>query len=89
VRHLHLSVSAWNLGRPLARVSLWLLLKGQTRGLTWSLRSTAPGSVTRQEHADINAARNIRDRCTVLRDSGLPSTSPEARANEAAGKPLA
>jgi putative transposase len=42
-----------------------------------------------QEHADINAARNIRDRCTVLRGSGLPSTSPEARADEAAGKPLA
>src|SRR5579875_1002868 len=42
-----------------------------------------------QEHADINAARNIRDRCTVLRGSGLLSTSPEARADEAAGKPLA
>jgi putative transposase len=42
-----------------------------------------------QEHADINAARNIRARCTVLRGSGLPSTSPEARADEAAGKPLA
>jgi putative transposase len=44
-----------------------------------------------QEHADINAARNIRarGRCTVLRGSGLPSTSPEARADAAAGKPLA
>ncbi|WP_052890069.1 RNA-guided endonuclease InsQ/TnpB family protein [Thermogemmatispora carboxidivorans] len=41
------------------------------------------------EHADINAARNIRARCTVLRGSGLPSTSPEARADKAAGKPLA
>jgi predicted RNA-binding Zn-ribbon protein involved in translation (DUF1610 family) len=42
-----------------------------------------------QEHAGINAARNIRTRAltTVLRDSGLLSTSPEARANEAAGKP--
>uniref|UniRef100_UPI0035E3FAC0 RNA-guided endonuclease InsQ/TnpB family protein n=1 Tax=Thermogemmatispora sp. TaxID=1968838 RepID=UPI0035E3FAC0 len=39
-----------------------------------------------QEHADINAARNIRERArcthtTALRDSGLPSTSPEARAD--------
>ncbi|RAQ94729.1 RNA-guided endonuclease InsQ/TnpB family protein [Thermogemmatispora tikiterensis] len=44
-----------------------------------------------QEHADINAARNIRTRArsTVLRGSGLLSTSPEARAAEAAGKPLA
>ncbi|WP_353739802.1 zinc ribbon domain-containing protein [Thermogemmatispora sp.] len=42
-----------------------------------------------QEHADSNAARNIRTRFTVLRDSGLLSTSPEARADEAAGKPLA
>ncbi|WP_069805579.1 RNA-guided endonuclease InsQ/TnpB family protein [Thermogemmatispora onikobensis] len=42
-----------------------------------------------QEHADINAARNIRDRCTALRGSGLLSTSPEARADKAAGKPLA
>ncbi|WP_262982330.1 zinc ribbon domain-containing protein [Thermogemmatispora tikiterensis] len=42
-----------------------------------------------QEHAAINAARNIRDRCPVLRGSGLLSTSPEARADEAAGKPLA
>ncbi|WP_322480751.1 zinc ribbon domain-containing protein, partial [Thermogemmatispora sp.] len=42
-----------------------------------------------QEHADINAARNIRDRCTQLRLSGLPSTSPEARADKAAGKPPA
>jgi putative transposase len=42
-----------------------------------------------QEHADINAARNIRARCTALRGSGLLSTSPEARADAAAGKPLA
>ncbi|RAQ97866.1 RNA-guided endonuclease InsQ/TnpB family protein [Thermogemmatispora tikiterensis] len=44
-----------------------------------------------EEHADINAARNIRARarCTVLRGSGLLSTSPEARAAAAAGKPLA
>ncbi|WP_176728865.1 zinc ribbon domain-containing protein [Thermogemmatispora onikobensis] len=42
-----------------------------------------------QEHADINAARTIRTRFPVLRGSGLPSTSPEARADEAAGKPLA
>ncbi|MBX5452223.1 MAG: transposase, partial [Thermogemmatispora sp.] len=40
-----------------------------------------------QEHADINAARNIRTRYTVLRGSGLLSTSPEARADKAAGKP--
>ncbi|MBX5451738.1 MAG: transposase [Thermogemmatispora sp.] len=42
-----------------------------------------------QEHADINAARNIRTRFTQLRLSGLPSTSPEARADKAAGKPPA
>lgn len=37
-----------------------------------------------EDHADINAARNIRNRFTVLRGSGLSSTSPEARS---AGKP--
>ncbi|RAQ95068.1 hypothetical protein A4R35_05935 [Thermogemmatispora tikiterensis] len=42
-----------------------------------------------EEHADINAARNIRDRLPVLRGSGLLSTSPEARAAATAGKPLA
>ncbi|WP_352432590.1 transposase [Pyrinomonas sp.] len=31
-----------------------------------------------QEHADINAARNIRNRYTVFRDGGPPSTGPEA-----------
>jgi putative transposase len=31
-----------------------------------------------QEHADINAARNIRDRCTQLRLSGLPSKWPRS-----------
>ena len=41
------------------------------------------------EHADINAAKNIRNRYTVLRDGGLPSMSPEAQAVEAVGKPLA
>lgn len=32
-----------------------------------------------ETHADLNAARNIRLRFTVLRSSGLPSTSPEAQ----------
>jgi IS605 OrfB family transposase len=39
-------------------------------------------------HADINAARNIRNRYTVFRDSGDPSMSPEAQAVSAVGKPL-
>ncbi|RAQ95053.1 hypothetical protein [Thermogemmatispora tikiterensis] len=39
-----------------------------------------------QEHADLKAARNIQARFTVLRGSGLPSTSPEARADEATGQ---
>jgi putative transposase len=30
------------------------------------------------DHADLNAAKNIRDKFTVLRDGGLPSISPEA-----------
>jgi len=39
-------------------------------------------------HADINAARNIRNRYTVLRDSGDASMSPEAQTVEVVGKPL-
>jgi len=35
-------------------------------------------------HADINAAYNIRNRYTVLRDGGVPSTTPEASSG---GKP--
>ncbi|MER3402645.1 MAG: hypothetical protein C4337_04955 [Armatimonadota bacterium] len=31
-----------------------------------------------QDHADINAARNIRNRYTVSRDGGPSSTGPEA-----------
>lgn len=31
------------------------------------------------DHADLNAARTIRDRFTALRSSGPPSTGPEAR----------
>jgi len=31
------------------------------------------------EHADVNAARNIRNRYTVSRHGGDPSVSPEAR----------
>jgi IS605 OrfB family transposase len=40
-------------------------------------------------HADINAAKNIRNRYTVFRDSGDPSMSPEAQTFEVVGKPLA
>ncbi|MER3427602.1 MAG: hypothetical protein C4334_05800 [Pyrinomonas sp.] len=41
-----------------------------------------------EDHSDINAARNIRNRYTVSRDGGPLSTGPEARAS-AAGKPPA
>ncbi|MDI9612104.1 MAG: zinc ribbon domain-containing protein, partial [Acidobacteriota bacterium] len=30
------------------------------------------------DHSDINAAINIRNKFTALRDSGVPSTTPEA-----------
>lgn len=41
-----------------------------------------------EQHADVNAAHNIRLRYTVSRDGGLPSTSPEARLGvPSAGKP--
>ena len=39
-------------------------------------------------HADINAARNIRNRYTVFRDGGDSSMSPEAQTVEVVGKPL-
>lgn len=39
------------------------------------------------EHADVNAAYNIRDRFTVSRHSGPPSIGPEARSQDA-GKPI-
>jgi putative transposase len=39
------------------------------------------------QHADINAATNIRNRFTILWDGGLSSMSPEAQA-QAVGKPL-
>jgi putative transposase len=39
------------------------------------------------QHADINAATNIRNRFTILRDGALPSMSAEAQA-QAVGKPL-
>lgn len=39
------------------------------------------------QHADINAATNIRNRFTILRDGALPSMSVEAQA-QAVGKPL-
>lgn len=39
------------------------------------------------QHADINAATNIRNRFTILRDGALPSMSAEAQAR-AMGKPL-
>jgi putative transposase len=38
------------------------------------------------QHADINAATNIRNRFTILRDGALPSMSAEAQA-QAMGKP--
>ena len=45
-----------------------------------------------KEHADVNAARNIRDRFTVLRYGGDESTSPEALSlvlvTDDEGKPL-
>jgi putative transposase len=40
-------------------------------------------------HADINAARNIRNRYTVFRDSGDSSMSPEAQTAAVVGKPRA
>jgi IS605 OrfB family transposase len=40
-------------------------------------------------HADINAAKNIRNRYTVFRDSGDSSMSPEAQTVEVVGKLLA
>jgi len=40
-------------------------------------------------HADINAARNIRNRYTVFRDGGDSSMSPEAQTVEVVGKPRA
>jgi len=40
-------------------------------------------------HADINAARNIRNRYTVFRDGGDSSMSPEAQTVEVVGKPPA
>jgi putative transposase len=40
-------------------------------------------------HADINAARNIRNRYTVFRDGGEPSISPEAQTIQVVGKPMA
>jgi transposase len=33
------------------------------------------------EHADVNASQNLRLKFTVLRSSGLPSISPEARSS--------
>jgi putative transposase len=39
-------------------------------------------------HADINAARNIRNRYTVSRDGGDLSMSPEAQTTRVVGKPL-
>ena len=41
------------------------------------------------DHADRNAAVNIRNRYTVSRDGGDPSVSPEAQSAEDVGKPLA
>jgi IS605 OrfB family transposase len=38
------------------------------------------------EHADVNASQNLRLKFTVLRSSGLESTSPEARSPDS-GKP--
>jgi putative transposase len=40
------------------------------------------------QHADINAALNIRNRFTLLRESGEPSISPEAQSSDV-GKPPA
>jgi putative transposase len=40
------------------------------------------------QHADVNAAFNIRNRFTQLRLSGLPSMSPEAQSSDM-GKPPA
>lgn len=41
------------------------------------------------EHADINAAHNIRNRFTILRDGGFSSMNPEALSDEDEGKPRA
>ena len=40
-------------------------------------------------HADINAAKNIRNRSTLLRESGDSSMSPEAQTAAVVGKPRA
>jgi len=40
-------------------------------------------------HADVNAAYNIRNRYTVFRDGGSPSILPEAQSDKDVGKPLA
>jgi len=40
------------------------------------------------DHADLNAAKNIRDKFTVLRDGEDPSMSSEAQTVEGVGKPL-
>ena len=39
------------------------------------------------DHADLNAAKNIRQKFTLLRESGDPSMSPEAQAVAVVGKP--
>jgi putative transposase len=40
------------------------------------------------DHADCNAAKNIRNRYTILRDGGDPSVSPEAQSVQDVGKPI-
>src|SRR5579884_731746 len=40
------------------------------------------------DHADLNAAKNIRNRFTLFRECGLSSISPEAQTVSVVGKPL-
>jgi IS605 OrfB family transposase len=38
------------------------------------------------DHADLNAAKNIRNKFTILRDGGDPSVSPEAQSGSGCGQ---